>query len=102
VADSNNTRVLVYNVAPSVIANCENASYVIGATNLTTDNDACCNQSELEFDATMALNVPSGIKYDPATTHLFVSDTDNNRIMIFDGTTISIDPNSFFIPGMTR
>ncbi len=96
-ADNGNSRVLVFNVGPSVIANGENAAYVIGAANFTTNNDST-TQSTLELDEPLA-NAVTCAKYDPATTHLFVCDTDNNRVMIFDGTAISTNPNSFFIPG---
>jgi DNA-binding beta-propeller fold protein YncE len=35
------------------------------------------------------IHFPIGVTYVPATSQLFVSDNANNRIMIFDGSTIS-------------
>jgi DNA-binding beta-propeller fold protein YncE len=97
VADNINSRVLVYNVGPSVIANGENASYVIGAANFTTNNDST-TQSTLELDEPLN-NSEACARYDPASGRLFVCDTDNNRVMIFEGSAIGTNPNSFILPG---
>jgi DNA-binding beta-propeller fold protein YncE len=93
VADNENSRVLVFNVAPSAVANDENASYVIGAANFTTNNNST-TQSTLELDENA--NYVSSAKYDPATGRLFVSDADNNRVMIFEATYMG---NYNFTPG---
>jgi DNA-binding beta-propeller fold protein YncE len=79
VADYNNDRVMVYNVAPSVLATGENASYVIGASNFTSSiGDNPITQSGFGPD--------SRVLYDPATTLLYVQDEQASRILIFDGT----------------
>jgi DNA-binding beta-propeller fold protein YncE len=84
VGDAYNSRVLVYNVAPSVIANGENASYVIGWNNFSSGGGYNTTQSGLYY--------PSLIFYDPGSSRLFVGDTDNNRIVIFDGSTFQWTP----------
>jgi DNA-binding beta-propeller fold protein YncE len=94
VADTFNERVLVYNVAPGVIATGENASNVIGQANFTS-NGAGLTQSGLELDDVFNNSIACA-KYDPATTHLFVCDTDYNRVMIFDGT--AMPPVEYFNP----
>ncbi len=85
VADANNNRVLVFNVAPG-FANGKNASYVLGEPNFTSDGDgggiygcATASQSILCF--------PEAVAYDSTNTRLFVADSWNNRVMVFSAAT---------------
>ncbi len=97
VADNINARVTVYNVAPSVIKNGANAVFELGqasgATAFTT-NTAGLSQSAMTLDS--ANNSISCAHYEPATTLLYVCDTANNRVMIFDGTTLP--PADYYLP----
>jgi DNA-binding beta-propeller fold protein YncE len=93
-ADNMNVRVLVYNAGPSVLpAFAAPAAYVIGQTGFT-NNTLGTSQSTLQLDS--ANEALSCAKYDPAAKRLFVCDTNNYRVMIFDGSYLG---NSFFIPG---
>ena len=76
VADTYNSRVTVFNVAPGTIANGENASYVLGQTAFGLGNYAT-TQSGLHYT--------QAVFYDPGSGRLFVTDTNNNRIVIFEG-----------------
>jgi DNA-binding beta-propeller fold protein YncE len=75
VAENNNDRVTVWNVAPGTIANGENASYVIGQPNFSTKNNATTQSG---------MGQPTGLFYDSGTSRLFVADRSNNRIEIFN------------------
>ncbi|MDD5738995.1 MAG: putative Ig domain-containing protein [Candidatus Pacebacteria bacterium] len=81
VVDSNNSRVMVFNVATSTIANGENADYVLGQTNFTSSSSST-TQNRLSY--------PSGATYDSANTRLFVNDNGNNRVMVFNVATSTI------------
>jgi len=79
VGEAGNRRVTVFNVAPTVIANGMNAAYVVGQTNFT---------GTIQTTTQSGFRVVWDVLYDPSTTHLFVSDENNNRVMIFDGTAL--------------
>ncbi|HYV33612.1 MAG TPA: hypothetical protein VE973_02085, partial [Candidatus Limnocylindria bacterium] len=81
VTDAHNYRVMVFNVATSTIANGENASNVLGQSNFTS---ASSGITQSKFDG-LELN----ILYDSTNGNLFVSDGNNNRIMIFDVNSIT-------------
>jgi len=79
--DEADPRVVVYNVAPSVITNGENASYVLGCSTF-----AGCSYSLSQSGLTLGLSNPaSAVLYDPGSGRVFVTDTYNNRVMIFQG-----------------
>jgi sugar lactone lactonase YvrE len=88
VADNWNQRVLAFNVAPGTIANGESAAFEVGQTaggTQWTSNNTGLSQSGLNLDDGCN-NGPcefSGVKYDPGSGRLFVTDSVNNRIMIF-------------------
>ncbi|MCX6795599.1 MAG: putative Ig domain-containing protein [Candidatus Falkowbacteria bacterium] len=75
VADSQNNRVLIFNVDPGYITNNENADYVLGQSNFTNSGSGA-TQSTMYF--------PMGLDYDSATNRLFVADTYNSRVLVFD------------------
>ncbi len=77
VSDTSNNRVLVFNVNPSSIANGENATAVLGQTNFTNHSGATTQAG---------LRAPSYLNYDSATSRLFVADSGNNRVMVFNAT----------------
>lgn len=72
VADSGNNRVLVYDVA--AITNGENAIYVLGQADENSTGSATTQTG---------LSYPMGLSYATSTNLLFVSDANNNRIMVF-------------------
>ena len=92
VAGNDNNRVLVFNVAPGAITNGENASYVLGQTNFTS-NTAGTTQSGL------SLYTPNGLFYDPVLSRLYVSDTLNNRVLVFNTASLSNGMNASYVLG---
>jgi DNA-binding beta-propeller fold protein YncE len=82
IAESQNkNRVTVYNAATSTISNSEAASYVLGQPDFSTSTSNS-NQA--------GMNTPDGVVYDASSTRLFVGDTGNSRIMVFNVATSSI------------
>ena len=95
-ADNENSSVTVFNAGPSTISNGMKASYILGQSNYTTCA-GLLTQSGLTL--TDEGFTSCGVNYDASTSRVFVTDCLNNRVMIFDGSTISTNPNSFLIPG---
>ena len=77
VADTGNNRIMVFDV--SSIDNGESATNVLGQENFT-ENDPGTTDSEF--------NNPVGLVYNSDSDQLFVADTGNNRIMVFDVSSI--------------
>ena len=83
VDDTNNNRVMVFNTATSSLPiNFATGTLVIGQSSFITKNSTTTQNG-------LAGSV-SGVSFDPISKHLFVTDTGNNRIMIFDVTTSTI------------
>jgi len=77
-ADRTNNRVLVFNTV--IVTNGENAINVLGQANFTSSGSGLSSST---------FNNPQDIAYDASNNHLFVSDRSNNRIVVFDATTIT-------------
>jgi len=73
-ASTGNNRVLVYDLSGGFV-NGMAASYVLGQPNFTSSGAATTQTG---------LNGPTGLLYDSTNRRLFVSESLNNRIMIFD------------------
>jgi hypothetical protein len=80
VADTENNRVLVFDLDSNNALIDSTPDNVLGQPDFITTTPGS-GQSEL--------NNPSGIAYDPSANELFVADTNNNRVMVFD--TLLID-----------
>ena len=73
VADLDNNRVLIWSSLPMDYG--VDADYVVGQTNFSGSS----------FNTTAStLHTPRGVAYDPNTGKLFVSDSENNRILIWN------------------
>jgi hypothetical protein len=85
--------VLVFNVAPSVIQSGENASYVLGQPNFTSDTATSGTANGLAYN--------SAIAYDPDASTLLVSDSNGERILAFNvnPSTIANDENAYAVIG---
>ena len=96
VSDRMNSRVTVYNVAPGTISNGQNASYVIGQPNFTS----CASGSHTQS----LTSSPDDIGLDIANQRLFVSDADNNRVLIFNVApgTIANGMNASYVLGQSN
>jgi DNA-binding beta-propeller fold protein YncE len=77
VADTNNARVIVYDIA--TLTDGEAAVKVLGQNTFITSTD---------FTSQNGMTDPLGVTYDAVDNRLFVSDSGNNRILEFDTTTI--------------
>ena len=73
--DATNNRVLIYDLSGG-ITNGMNASYVLGQPSFTSSTAGV---------STLAMNLPFGVKYVPEQKKLFVSEHNNNRVTVFDG-----------------
>jgi DNA-binding beta-propeller fold protein YncE len=90
VADTYNNRVLVFDASTSTLnstSSGENAEYVFGQSDFVSNNSGA-DSSEL--------NNPIGLTYDPATGRLFVADTYNNRVLVFDASTSTLDATTTY------
>ena len=74
VADNDQNRIIVYNLS-SGITNGMNASYVLGQMDFASSGN---DTSQSRFDHAMNVN------FDSVKNRLYVADTTNNRIMIYD------------------
>lgn len=83
-ADPDNHRVLVWNLAAG-ITNGMAAQYVLGQARFTSDarNSACGGATAGTTNA-CGLSFPSELEYDAATQRLYVADTDNHRVVVFN------------------
>jgi DNA-binding beta-propeller fold protein YncE len=81
VGDTGNSRVLIFNVAPASIANGENASYVLGQSNFTSNS---ADQGGSAGQPT--LDDPPGVAVDTTNDLVYVADLKNNRVMVFPST----------------
>ncbi len=84
VADAGNNRVMIFDVATSTITNGMNAIAVLGQSNFTSST-ASTSQTRLSLSSWSAL------AYDTSTSRLFVSDSGNNRVMIFTVTSTVVN-----------
>lgn len=82
VSDVGNNRVLVFDASPSTIADGADAEAVIGQSDFTSSGSST-TQGDLHTN--------TGITFDPTSRRLYVADSANNRVMMFD--TIIFDPS---------
>lgn len=61
------------------ISNGESASYVLGSSSFTSCNSGTTQNT---------LNEPIELNHDPGSSRLFVVDSGNERVIIFDGGTL--------------
>jgi DNA-binding beta-propeller fold protein YncE len=84
----NSHRVMVFDVAS--ITNGENAVNVLGQTNFTSAG-ATTTQSRL--------NGPYGVALEPGTSRLYVTASGNNRVLVYDVSTITDGENAINVLG---
>lgn len=81
--DPGNNRVMLFST--SSLSNGENASNELGQTNYT-DNGTVLSQSRM--------NTPTDLAYDATNNQLYVSDSGNNRVMLFSTSSIGNGENA--------
>ncbi|MBL8023560.1 MAG: NHL repeat-containing protein, partial [Elusimicrobia bacterium] len=91
VPELSNNRVLVFNV--SSITNGQAASYVLGQPNFTS-NTASTSQN--------GLNTPRSVELSTTTQKLFVADYGNNRVMVYDASSLSNGLNASSVIGQSN
>jgi DNA-binding beta-propeller fold protein YncE len=80
VVDGYNYRVLVFDL--TTLESYKTASYVIGQSDFTSsDYGTSATRMTLDY---------AGIKIDPTTQYLYVSDAENNRVMVFNASPATI------------
>lgn len=94
VVDTNNSRVLVYNLNTDNSFSDYKADYVIGQSNFS-QTGANRGSSTL---AANSLRSPSKVAVDPVTGDVYIADTGNNRVLIFSTVTAN-DPDAAYVIG---
>ena len=90
VADPDNNRVLAWNDVTSTITNGEIASLVLGQPDfVTATNRTACGGGSAGATTACGMSFPSAIATDETNHRVFVSDTNNNRVLVFDETTLA-------------
>jgi DNA-binding beta-propeller fold protein YncE len=92
VADYSNNRVLVFDVTAGSVTNGMNAAYVLGQTDFVNATSATSQSG---------MSGPSGLYYDSANERLFVSDSVNNRVLVFSVSSITNGMNAANVLGQT-
>ncbi len=77
----NNNRVLVFNVATSTLSNGENADYVLGQSNFTSNGGTGTQKTFYD---------PVALAYDVSSGNLFLADKNGNRLLSFPASTGTI------------
>ncbi len=88
VADTSNNRVLLFDTAN--ITNGMSASYVLGQPDFISST-AATTQS--------GMNAPGRVAYDPVNNRLFVSEINNNRVLVFNVAAITNGMNASYVLG---
>ncbi|MDB5181946.1 MAG: putative haloacid dehalogenase-like hydrolase family protein, partial [Candidatus Saccharibacteria bacterium] len=97
VADTNNHRVLVYALNTDNSLPDYKADYVVGQAGFSATNPNRGGSSP----AINSLRSPSRVAVELASGNVYVSDTGNNRVLIFAAVTI-IDPNALHVIGASN
>lgn len=97
VADTNNNRVLVFELTTSNELADQYADYVLGqlSFSITTANRG-------GTAAANTLNAPTAVLYDPVNQRLYISDTGNNRVLIFTSAITSNGQSANIVLGQSN
>ena len=87
-SDNNNNRIMVYNT--SNLSNGMNASFVLGQPDYSSNS--CSNTQTGVCD-------PGKLTYDTLDRQLFVSDTANNRVLVFDAGNLNNGEDATYVLG---
>ena len=93
VADSDNNRVLIYNLGMDNELLDRVPDFVLGQSDFVS-NAAATTQS--------GFKAATGIAYDPDGNRLFIADSQNNRVMVYDVATITNGENAINVLGQTN
>lgn len=83
VSDPDNNRILVWDL--NSFSDGKAASFVLGQADFTTkDEDQACGGGSFGTVNECGMHFPTQMHYDPAGTRLFVADSNNNRVLVFE------------------
>lgn len=91
-SDKSNNRVLVFNLNGSNQLADRTPDNVLGQSSFFTDASAVSQSG---------MNLPRGLAYDSVNDRLFVTDSQNHRVLVFDTATISDGENAVSVLGQT-
>ena len=91
VSDFTDNRVLVFNT--SSLSNGMAASYVLGQANFTSAGSATTQSG---------MNQPSGSSFDSTSSYLYIADSTNNRILVFNTSSLSNGMNASYVLGQAN
>src|SRR5690606_16345457 len=74
--------------------NGENAANVLGQSNFTNNTSGTASQS--------VMSLPTDVTLDSANSLLFVADADNNRVLVYDVSSISDGMNASNVLGQSN
>jgi sugar lactone lactonase YvrE/F0F1-type ATP synthase membrane subunit c/vacuolar-type H+-ATPase subunit K len=97
VADTNNNRVLVFNLSNANIFTDHVADFVIGQQSFS---QVASNQGGTVGPNT--LSGPTGLFYDTANQRLYIADTNNNRVLIYNSAIADNGQNANFVLGQSN
>lgn len=93
VSDTNNHRVLVFNLASDNTLVDRVPDFVLGQANFTSNSPA---------NSQVGMSAPTGLAYDAVNNRLFVGQTGNHRVTVYDVTTITNGENAVGVLGQTN
>jgi F0F1-type ATP synthase membrane subunit c/vacuolar-type H+-ATPase subunit K len=96
VSDKENNRVLVYNLNSSNTFDDYQADYVLGQTSFSLTRANAGGDAKAS-----TLNLPSDVFYDNTSHRLYVSDTGNNRVLIWTAAISSNGQDANYVLGQT-
>lgn len=97
IADTGNNRVLVFNLSIANQLTDGVADYVLGQTSFS---QSAINQSGVVGANT--LNAPTGLFYDSTNSRLYISDTGNNRVLIYTSSITSNGQDADLVLGQAN
>lgn len=92
VSEESNSRVMVFNLSSSNELLDNIADYVIGQTDL---------ESSMVGTTQSSLSYPQGLAFDKTNRLLFVADTGNNRVLVFDTSNLATGMNASYVLGQS-
>ena len=95
VVDSQNSRVLTFDVTPGTMTDGENATHVLGQADFTSSSLNGGSSGPTQT----GMNSPYDVTVDPGDDVLFVADLVDNRVLQFDTTSVSDDMSATGVLG---
>jgi DNA-binding beta-propeller fold protein YncE len=98
VADTGNNRVLVFPLTTGNVLSSKTASYVLGQPNLVS---CTANRGGGTTPSSSSLSGPTGVSVDATDQLLYVADLGNNRVMVFDTSSLATGEVATYVLGQS-